>query len=250
MGPTVKPIQISEYNHVVVLTGAGVSAASGVPTFRGTDGLWNDPKVERLSYFETFLRRPADVWEFWGWRRKALAAIEPNATHYHLAELEETLSAAGPQRAARFTLITQNVDGLHVRAGSKNVVEIHGRLTRTRCSDRSCSFSPIEDDYSYEGGVPCCPVCGQNLRLDIVMFGENLGPEAYKAQQALREADLFVAIGTSGTVYPAAGYVRTALQAGARTVYINLEPLDESNPFFHDQFVGPAEELVPRLLIP
>lgn len=236
-------IRLSEYKHTVILTGAGVSADSGIRTFRGPDGLWTDSAIEELAHHSALESRPEDVWAFWGTLRRELTAIEPNVVHRHLASIESDLPAT-----SRLTLITQNVDGLHLKAGSRNVIEIHGRLTRTRCPNDGCSFEPVADDYSYDGTVPVCPICGGNLRIDIVLFGENLGVEAYHAEAALRDADLFVAIGTSGTVYPAAGYVKYANYIGARTVYINLEKINEPEGYFQEQFVGPAEELVPKLL--
>jgi NAD-dependent deacetylase len=137
-----------------------------------------------------------------------------------------------------------------VQAGSRGVVELHGRITRTRCSDVLCSFDPIEDDFSHPREVPSCPICGANLRADIVMFGEQLPADTHRATVALRDVDLFLAIGTSGTVYPAAGFAGSASHVGARTVFINMEEMDPPNPHFDESYIGPAEEIVPELLVP
>ena len=239
-----EPIRLSDYRQVVILTGAGASVASGLRTFRGPGGLWNDEKVAELSQADTFALRPQDVWEFWGGRRAGLAQAQPSEVHHHLARVQRDLP-----ETTRFTLVTQNVDGLHVRAGSRDVLEIHGRLTRTRCTEPSCALEPIEDDFSYEGAVPRCPECSSVLRPDIVLFGEELTLDAHHATVALRDVDLFVAIGTSGTVYPAAGYVLSATYAGARTVYINVEPMESDKSPFQEQYIGPAEEIVPQLLV-
>jgi NAD-dependent deacetylase len=237
-------IDIGKYRNIVVLTGAGISVASGIRTYRGPEGLWNDRTLVRLSDAATFRSDPLEVWKFWSESRRMSAAAEPNAAHRALAELEARLR---PDQA--FTLITQNIDGLHRRAGSRRVIEYHGSVGRTRCSNEGCATPPYEDDGLYPDAVPTCPRCGANLRPDIVLFHEMI-PEANAtaALEALRSCDLFLAVGTSGTVYPANEFVRWAGRAGARTVFVNLEPLEEDGGFFDETHLGKAEEILPILL--
>jgi NAD-dependent deacetylase len=234
-------IDVSGYRGIVVLTGAGISAASGIRTYRGPDGLWNDAKLVRLSEGETFRREPLEVWRFWSESRRICAAAAPNAAHLALASLEGRLRSD-----QRLTLITQNIDGLHRRAGSSRVVEFHGAIDRTRCSNPSCGLESFLDDELYFDSYPLCPRCASNLRPDIVLFGEAIPPRNSEAvMSALAGCDLFVAIGTSGTVYPAADFARWAFEGGARTLYLNLESLGDGAEFFREELLGRAEELVP-----
>lgn len=222
---------------VVVLTGAGISAESGIRTFRGADGLWEGHRIEDVASPEGFVRDPALVYRFYNERRRQLTApgIRPNAAHLALAALEEKLGDD-------FLLVTQNIDDLHNRAGSKRVLPMHGALRKARC--RTCSGIPDWDtDFD---DTTACPECGKRgfLRPHVVWFGEMplYMEEIYKA---LQECDVFAAIGTSGHVYPAAGFVDLARRAGARTVELNLEKsLVHSS--FDDALYGPATETVPR----
>jgi NAD-dependent deacetylase len=236
-------IDIAKYSGIVVLTGAGISAASGIRTYRGPDGLWNDETLIRLSDGNTFRSHPLDVWKFWSESRAICAAAQPNAAHRVLASLEK---ARGAEQ--RVTVITQNIDGLHGRAGSSNVVEFHGNVRRTRCSNPACDLEPFLDENLYRDAVPRCQRCGANLRPDIVLFNEMI-PEKHStdALKALSDCDLFIAIGTSGTVYPASNFVRWAFERGARTIFLNLESLGEANPCFQEEYLGRAEVLVPLL---
>ncbi|MCA9636602.1 MAG: NAD-dependent deacylase, partial [Myxococcales bacterium] len=189
------------YRSVVVLTGAGVSAASGLPTYRGPGGLWTaDPELARSLVAGASLER---MWSALGPLRAALAEVRPNAAHRALADFEARHVAAG----GRFCLITQNVDGLHQAAGSKNVVEYHGSLLRSRCLG-ACG---VIDDRAVHAKPPACPGCGGPMRPDVVLFEETIGVRQERAaKRALDECDLFVAIGTSGMVWPAASFVRGA----------------------------------------
>ncbi len=237
-------IDLDEYGNVVFLTGAGVSVASGIRPYRGPDGLWNDETLVKYAHIETFREDPLGVWRHW-WKLRELAlAARPNAAHEALARLE----AARPAGTA-FALVTQNVDGLHARAGSR-AIEYHGNALRSRCSDPRCGLPPFEDPSVAGEGVPACPRCGAPLRPDIVLFGEAI-PEAAReaAASALAACDLFVAVGSSGTVYPAAAFVEAARRAGARTVYLNLRPIDAlgGTGEFDDVVLGPAEETLPRV---
>lgn len=238
-------IRLGDYRNAVFLTGAGVSVASGIRPYRGPDGMWNDEKLVQYSHIDTFRRDPLGVWRHW-WKVRELAlAARPNAAHLALAELEASRPAG-----AGFTLVTQNVDGLHQRAGSRALVEYHGTTMRTRCSNPSCRLPPFEDATCSGDAVPACPRCGSPLRPDIVLFGEAIpaGPRD-AVQAALERCDLFVSIGTSGTVYPAAMFVSVAKSRGARTVYLNLQSLDAlgGTGAFDEELLGPAELLVPRV---
>jgi NAD-dependent deacetylase len=171
-------------------------------------------------------------------------AAAPNAAHLALARAEARL-----RQDQRFLLVTQNVDGLHARAGSARVVELHGSVLRTRCPRDGCALEPYADVEPHGGPAPTCPHCRAILRPDVVLFGEPLPAEGeWEVKRALRDCDLFVAIGTSGTVSPAADYVRAAEYAGARTVLVNLEPMRPPNPYFLEQHLGRAEEILPKLL--
>ncbi len=222
---------------VVVLTGAGISAESGVPTFRGQGGLWKQFRAEDLATPEAFARDPRLVWEWYDSRRAALAQVAPNAGHRALAELET--------RKPRFTLVTQNVDGLHDRAGSRNVVKLHGDIWALRClrcgSERRDKRTPLPE-------LPPRCECGGMLRPGVVWFGEPLPAEAWeRAQRATREAEVLLVVGTSATVYPAAGLVPLAMSAGARVIECNVEETPFSSGLDRS-LRGRAGELLPQLI--
>ncbi|MDQ6524971.1 NAD-dependent deacylase [Nocardioides sp. LHD-245] len=218
---------------IVVLTGAGISAESGVPTFRDADGLWEGHHVEDVATPEGFERDRATVQRFYDERRAALATVEPNPAHRALAELEETLGSG-------LLVVTQNIDDLHERAGSRHVVHMHGELLKARCA--SCGVASPWDGTLID--EPACPGCGAHeLRPDVVWFGE-VPYEMDRIADALSEASLFVSVGTSGAVYPAAGFVQHARRHGARTLELNLEP-SEGSHFFHESRQGRAGDLVP-----
>lgn len=224
--------------HLAVLTGAGTSAESGVPTFRDAQtGLWARFRAEELATPEAFNAHPRRVWEWYAWRRQRVAAAEPNAGHRALVEL------AG--RVPTFTLITQNVDGLHQRAGSTGVIELHGNLTRSRCS-AGCGVaeSVAEDDQA----PPPCPRCGAPLRPDVVWFGESLPAGALEAAwRAAEECDVFLSLGTSALVQPAASLPQVAASHGAVLIEVNPEatPLSRrADAALRGGFV----ELLPRLV--
>jgi NAD-dependent deacetylase len=188
----VAAIRRSRPRHVVVFTGAGVSAESGIPTFRGESGLWRSFRAEDLATPDAFRRDPGLVWEWYAWRRGLIGAAKPNAAHTAIARLREAV------------VVTQNVDGLHARAGSQDVIELHGNIFRVRCvADDATSLH----EEPFDTIPPHCQ-CGALLRPDVVWFGEMLPPGAYeRAFASIRNADLLLVIGTSGVVYPAAGLV-------------------------------------------
>jgi NAD-dependent deacetylase len=237
-------IDLMAYKNIVVVTGAGVSVASGLHTYRGTGGLWNNPEVEKFAHVETLYLNPQAVWRHFGQIRLTAAQAKPNPAHLGLARLEASLSPG-----QSFLLVTQNIDGLHYRAGSHKLVEFHGAIRRSRCTDPHCSLQPFEDEETHLDALPICPQCGRPLRPDIVLFGENIPSDAlYQSQHALRKCDLFIAAGTSGTVYPAASFVDFAQASGARTILVNLEAMETANPSFQEEYLGRAEEVLPHLL--
>jgi len=223
--------------NLVILTGAGISAESGIRTFRASDGLWEEHRIEEVATPEGFARDPALVQRFYDMRRAQLRdpAIAPNAGHLALAELE-----AGWQ--GEFLLVTQNVDNLHERAGSKRLLHMHGELQSMLCSNSQQRF-PLLDDMPVEQACACCGLKG-TLRPDIVWFGE-MPYHMERIYDALEQCELFVSIGTSGHVYPAAGFVEQARRAGAHTLEINLEP-SQGHSLFAEKRYGPATEQLPR----
>lgn len=207
--------RITPKSRITVMTGAGVSAASGVPTFRGPGGLWRDYRPEQLATAEAFRRDPRLVWEWYNWRREIVSKCAPNAAHKVLA--------AWSRRYPGFRLITQNVDGLHERAGAKNVVRFHGSIWEVSCWNR-CPSSPRrwrDDTVPYPIIPPVCSYCGGLIRPGIVWFGEGIDPEVMEAAADATRCDLFITAGTSAVVHPAAGLVYNAKENGAYTVEIN-----------------------------
>jgi NAD-dependent deacetylase len=229
---------LSDAGRVVALTGSGVSAESGIPTFREAQtGLWERYDPQELATPEAFARNPRLVWEWYEWRRHLVAEAEPNPGHLALAELG--------RRIPGFTLVTQNVDGLHGRAGSRNVIELHGNILRSKCSLEDEVVQPEEHDDSVP---PRCARCGASLRPDVVWFGELLPFEALEAAlEAARECDLLLSIGTSSLVYPAAALPYEALENGAALVEVNPSetPL---TPHADYSLRGSASEVLPNLL--
>ena len=224
-------------SRTVVLTGSGISAESGVPTFREAQtGLWERFDPQELATPEAFERDPGLVWNWYAWRRKLVARAAPNPGHVALAAMQDL----GPN----FVLVTQNVDGLHQRAGSRGVIELHGNILRTRCAVECIEV----DEYEESGSPPICPSCGAPLRPDVVWFGEMLPPTALDAaSEAARGADLFLSVGTSSLVYPAAALPYEALDSGATLAEINPEqtPL---TPHADHALRGLAGDVLPRLV--
>lgn len=220
---------------VVVFSGAGMSAESGVPTFRGEDGIWKKFKPEELANFSSFIRNPALVWEWYDHRKKLMSAVEPNAGHRAIAAMEKCFE--------KVTVVTQNVDNLHRRAGSSIIYELHGNIDRNYCIGCGTFITdipPIEP-----GTAPRCTACGGLIRPDVVWFGEDLPEEEWNASvAAARRADLFIAVGTSGVVYPAASIPSLAKRAGAYVVEINTEPTDLT-ALADETIIGKAGEILP-----
>jgi NAD-dependent deacetylase len=240
-------LRIDGNTHLLVLTGAGVSAESGVPTFRDASGLWESHPIEKVATPEGFAEDPRLVWRFYSERRRKAKAVQPNPGHVALAAAESRLGD-------RFLLVTQNVDGLHRRAGSLRLVEMHGSLFETRCS--LCEREAFADDREYLGPPPTCEECRARgraglLRPAVVWFGELLDPMLLRQISVFVEGArggrlVFLAVGTSGLVYPAAGLVLQARAAGAEAWLVNAEPPDNARAFHH--FVqGPSGRILPDL---
>lgn len=228
---------LKERPRLAVLTGAGVSAESGVPTFRGPDGLWRQFRAEDLATPEAFARDPKLVWEWYDWRRQKIQSVAPNPAHMILARWEKYFPV--------FTLITQNVDGLHRQAGSTKILELHGNIWMVRCTqegkimeNRQVPLTPIP---------PLCPNCGALLRPHVVWFGEALDPNILEAAfEACRRSEVMMVIGTSAVVQPAASLPLVAQQRGAKLIEINLEPTPLS-PYADYVLYGKAGEILPLI---
>src|SRR5512141_179313 len=229
---------LRDSRRVAALTGAGVSQESGLRTFRDAQtGIWTQHKPEDLASPEAFRRDPRLVWDWYAWRREAIKGVRPNPGHYALVELSSRIS--------QFTLITQNVDGLHRMAGSRNVLELHGNIQRVRCSECG-TFA--EDWQETENDVPRCGECGGLLRPHVVWFGESLPrAELEAAVEAARSCELFLSIGTSGVVQPAASLAYAARNRGATLVEINAEPTPLT-PKVHFFLQGKSGEILPALV--
>lgn len=234
---------ISRLTHdarITVLTGAGVSAASGVPTFRGSDGLWKNFRPEALATAEAFGRDPKLVWEWYAWRRLRIASCEPNAAHDVLADWS--------RRFPNFKLITQNVDGLHERAGTSDTIRLHGSIWEVSCW-QGCAASPRrwrDDRVSFDEMPPKCPHCGGLIRPGVVWFGETLEPDVVDQAMRAMHCDVFMTAGTSAVVYPAAGFIEQARRNGAFTVEINPEATPATSTV-NLALRGGAETVLPEL---
>ena len=222
-------------SRVAVLTGAGISAESGVPTFRGANGLWNQFRPEQLASMEAFARDPELVWKWYDWRRGIISRAEPNLGHHALAALE--------RRVSQFTLVTQNVDGLHQNAGSESVLEVHGSIWKLRCTKCPREWT----DRAVPIAIPPRCTCGSLARPGVVWFGESLPAEVWaEGERATQSCDVFLVIGTSAVVYPAAGLVPLARASGARVIEVNIEATSMSS-VADCVLTGPSGEILPRL---
>lgn len=228
---------INSSKYVVVLVGAGLSQESGVPTFRGKDGLWKQFRPEELATPQAFMRTPELVWEWYCWRRSIIARAEPNSAHYAIVELEK--------RCEQFLLITQNVDGLHRRAGNKKYIEIHGCIWESRCVHCHNVMEDHETDYTR---IQSCKYCGGRLRPNVVWFGEAI-PEMNlrKSYYAAQSCDVMIVVGTSGYVQPAASLPFLAKQNNAKVIDINVQstPISEIADLFLE---GKAGKILPELI--
>ena len=225
---------------VAVLTGAGISAESGVPTFRGNDGLWKKFKPEELANFDAFMKNPDLVWEWYRHRKQVISTIQPNAGHYALVEMEKMYK--------KFAVITQNIDNLHYRAGSKTVYELHGNINRNYCIGCGKPYANEDILQPDQDKTPRCSSCKGLIRPDVVWFGEMLPVDAWNSSvTAAERSDVFFSVGTSAIVYPAASLPMIARRSGAFTVEINIEPTDLSSTA-DEVILGKSGEILPQLL--
>ncbi len=230
--------RLKNATNVAVFTGAGMSAESGVPTFRGTDGIWKKFRPEELANFDAFMRNPDLVWEWYRQRKIVIATIKPNPGHLALAKMQEF--------HRRFSVITQNIDNLHRRAGSRIVHELHGNIERNYCVECGKLFQ--NEEILGQQNAPHCTHCGGLIRPDVVWFGEMLPADAWDASAAAAQnAEVFFSIGTSGEVYPAASLPLMAKQSGAYIVEFNVEPTPLSEKA-DEVVLGKSGELLPSLL--
>lgn len=229
--------QLEKVNRVVILTGAGISAESGVPTFRGEDGLWKQYRAEELATPDAFHRNPVLIWEWYDWRRRIIREKEPNEGHRVLVRWESVFS--------HFALITQNIDGLHAKAGSRNVLELHGNIWKVRCTREGT----ISDNFDLpmKDIPPLCPSCGSLLRPHVVWFGEALPPDVLQRAFSLSSfCELMFVVGTSAVVHPAASLPLAAAEAGARIVEVNPDPTPLTH-YADFSFRGKAGEILPLI---
>lgn len=229
--------KLSSAKKVVFFTGAGISAESGISTFRGKDGIWNKMKPEELANFNAFMRNPDLVWEWYQHRKDIIHKTEPNAGHVAIAQLEKYFDV---------TVITQNIDNLHRRAGSKKVYELHGNIERNYCVDCHIFFNSQELELT--GSAPRCKKCGGFVRPDVVWFGEMLPQDQFSAGESAAEwSDICFVVGTSAVVYPAAYIPIAAKRAGSYVVEINIEPTDLTS-FADYSIFGKAGEILPHVV--
>lgn len=230
--------RLSKANTVVVLTGAGVSAESGIPTFRGKDGLWNNYRAEELATPQAFSRDPRLIWEWYNWRRELIASKSPNPAHYAIVKLEK--------RYNDFLLITQNVDGMHRLAGSRELLELHGNIWKTRCT--KCHEVSDNREIPIEI-LPKCRSCGGLLRPHIVWFGESLDPaDMERSYEILERCDVLIVVGTSAVVQPAASFAGIAKRKlGSYLIEVNIE--ETPNSFmFNEVLLGKASEILTQIV--
>lgn len=233
--------QLSSSDRVFVLTGAGISAESGLPTFRGAGGIWRGYRAQDVATPKAFRTNPEMVWQFYSERRRRHSTVTPNPAHYALAKFEQALGD-------RFFLCTQNVDSLHEQAGSKRIIHMHGRLMQTRCSREGCRTKPFDDDRSYMSliEVPKCPECGAIVRPHVCWFGE-VPYSMDRIFEQLRICNLLMTVGSSGVVEPAASFVRMARMNRAKSVYVGPEE-PANREYFDEVVLGKAGEVLPAVV--
>ena len=226
--------RLLEAESVVFFTGAGISAESGIATFRGKDGIWNKLKPEELANFNAFMKNPGMVWEWYSHRKQIIHDSQPNNAHLAISEMQNLFNEV--------TVVTQNIDNLHRRAGSKNIYELHGNIERNYCIQCKTFYN---DEVPVQDKVPTCIKCGGLIRPDVVWFGEYLPQDQFRASdEAARKCDIFFVVGTSAVVYPAASLIYTARESGAYIVEVNIEETEIS--YIADQsFYGEAGKILP-----
>ncbi len=230
--------KLQSAERVVIFTGAGISAESGVPTFRGDGGIWNKMKPEELANFDAFMRNTGLVWEWYLHRKRIMQSIQPNPGHFAIAEMERLFK--------HVAVVTQNIDNLHRRAGSSTIYELHGNIERNYCID--CGKNYSNEDIFQAGSIPRCTSCNGLIRPDVVWFGEMLPQDEWNASiQEAEVADVLFVVGTSAVVYPAASIPQHAKRSGAYVIEVNIEPTDFSR-FADLTILGKAGEILPRIV--
>jgi NAD-dependent deacetylase len=228
--------KLKESKKIVFFTGAGISAESGIPTFRGKDGIWNKLRPEELANFNAFMRNPQMVWEWYNHRKKIIHESEPNAGHLAIAEMQDLFEEV--------TVVTQNIDNLHRRAGSKKIFELHGNIERNFCVNCKTFYN---EELDFSEGVPKCK-CGGLIRPDVVWFGEYLPEDQFSGgEKAAQNSDMFFVVGTSAVVYPAAGLVYTAKRGGSFIVEVNIEETEVSSAC-DASYYGEAGKILPSIV--
>jgi NAD-dependent deacetylase len=228
--------KLSDSNKIVFFTGAGISAESGIPTFRGEGGIWNKLKPEELANFNAFMRNPQMVWEWYNHRKKIIHEAKPNAGHLAIADMQNLFNEV--------TVVTQNIDNLHRRAGSKNIFELHGNIERNYCINCRTFYN---EELDFSKGVPKCK-CGGLIRPDVVWFGEYLPEDQFEGGEiAAINSDMFFVVGTSAVVYPAAGLVNAAKRAGSFIVEVNVVETEISS-ICDESFFCEAGKVLPEII--
>lgn len=231
---------------IVVFTGAGISASAGLRTYRGPDGLWNDSAIVRAAEAMTLQTEPRFSWDHWGGMREQIAKASPTEAHLALAEAEQNLP-----EGYSLNIITQNVDGLHQRAGSKNVIELHGNVLKTRCTNPRCSMTPFDDCLPHKELLPKCSSCGNTLRPGVVLFGETLEmDDVILARKISKECGTLLVVGTTLEVQPAKSIIdiKKRFYSGVKTIWVNIEPAGVHHWSFREVHTSGADAVLPDLL--
>lgn len=235
-----------DVKNIVVLTGAGISASAGLRTYRGPNGLWNDAAIVRAAEAQTLKSDPRFSWDHWGGMRAQISAARPTAAHLALAEAQANLP-----EGFSLSIVTQNVDGLHTLAGSRDVIEFHGNVMKTRCTNPKCSLVPFTDCKAHQDAVPVCTLCGHNLRPDVVLFGENVNIDnVARAKKLMKECGTLLVIGTTLEVQPAKSIVdiKKRFYSGVRTIWVNVQPAGVHTWSFKEIHTTGADDALPRIL--
>ncbi len=231
---------------IVVFSGAGISASAGLRTYRGPDGLWNDAAIVRAADALTLKTDPRFSWDHWGGMRKQIAAAEPTLAHRALAAIQAELPAD-----YQLNIVTQNVDGLHTLAGSPDVIEFHGNVMRTRCTNPKCTLLPFADSDPHENAVPVCTLCGHNLRPDVVLFGEIVNKDnVAAAKKLMKECGALIVVGTTLEVQPAKSIVdiKKRFYSGVKTIWVNVTPAGNLHWSFREVHTKGADNALPEIL--
>ncbi|MBX9948007.1 MAG: hypothetical protein K2Y39_02465 [Candidatus Obscuribacterales bacterium] len=231
---------------IVVFSGAGISAAAGLRTYRGPDGLWNDAAIVKAAEALTLKTDPRFSWDHWGGMRRQIAGAEPTLAHLALAQFE-----AGLPEGYSLSIVTQNVDGLHTRAGSSGVIEFHGNVMKTRCSNPKCTLLPFADSEPHADSLPVCTMCGHGLRPDVVLFGETVDSNnVAAAKKLMKECGVLIVVGTTLEVQPAKSIVdiKKRFYSGVKTIWVNITPAGAFHWSFREVHTSGADKALPDIL--